>query len=278
MNSKFKTAKGRKRQANRKAYLKRKGAKVPEKVKAYVKRAIDAEIQDKCDVQTILSTSGGGTSGFVRGFGIDSALPNYGITTANIIPSLSLGLDEDKRIGNYVKPKSLVVNYTIMAMPIDKGITEINKNEGMPFYVAVLFYSRKDSKTNNTNSTLKDFGATNLSFTTINDFLLPFNKELYNIHSFKKYKMYPSQKQEVVGTAVELTGVEAINGYVPMVMKSQKLPLPARLNFDDGAILPTNARIYCAIGVFNIDNSTTDRATQIRCKVEMNSVLTYQNA
>jgi len=279
MQSKFKTAKGRKRQANARAYKKRKAAAgvVPAKVKNYVKRAIDREIQDKQDVQTILTTAGGQTSGLVRGYGIDSAVANFGITTSSVVPIVSIGSDEDKRIGNYVRPKSLVVNYTINAMPIDKQ-TPSNANEGMPFYVAVVFYSRKDSRTNNTNTSFKDFGATNLSWTSINDFLIPFNKELYNIHSYKRYKMAACQKSEIIGTTLVQTALESPNGYVPMIMKSQRLKLPAKLSFDDNTAAATNSRIYCAIGVFNIDNSTTDRANTIRAKVEMNSVLTYQNA
>lgn len=264
----------------KKAY-KRKPASAPAKVTAsvkdYVKKAIDREIQDKCEVQTILTTAGGASTGMVRGFGIDSTAANFGITTSSIIPALTIGLDEDKRIGNYIRPKSLVVNYTICALPID-DVTPSNKYEGMPFYVAVVFYSRKDSRTNNVNNTIKDFGVGNVAFSTINDFLLPFNKEGYNIHSFKKHKMYPCQKTDIVGTTLVQTQLNGINGFVPMVMKAQKLSLPARLIYDDNATTPTNARIYCAIGVFNIDNSTLDRANTIRAKVEMNSVLTYENA
>jgi len=278
MRSEFKTVKGRKAQANRKAYQKRKVAKVPDKVKAYVKQALDREIQDKQDVSAILTTAGGSTTGFVRGYGINSASVNYGITTQSIIPQVTQGLDEDKRVGNYVRPKSLVVNYTLNAMPVDAGVdVPLNKNP-TPFYCAVIFYSRKDSLTNNTNNTLKDFGSVNFPFETINDFLLPFNKELYNIHSFKKYKMAPAQEIGVFGTTQTIDLLNSVNGYVPMVMKSQTLKLPAKLNFDDATSQPTNARIYCAIGVFNIDNSVPDRATTIRVKCEMNSVLTYQNA
>lgn len=278
MNPKWKTAKGKKRAANRKAYQKRKAGKVPEKVKDYVKKALDREIQDKQDVASILTTAGGSTTGFVRGYGINSASVNYGISTQSIIPQVTQGLDEDKRVGNYVRPKSLVVNYTLNAMPVDAGVdVPLNKNP-TPFYCAVLFYSRKDSLTNNVNSTLKDFGSVNFPFETINDFLLPFNKELYNIHSFKKYKMAPATSIGVFGTTTTIDLNNSVNGYVPMVMKSQKLKLPAKLIFDDTTSQPTNARIYCAIGVFNIDNSVPDRATTIRVKCEMNSVLTYQNA
>jgi len=285
MNSKWKTAAGRRYQANQKAYKKRKAFAavtskgVPAKVKDFVKRAIDAEIQDKQDVAQIVTVAGGQTSGFVRGYGINSSIANSGLTTISVIPPVPIGTDEDKRTGNVIKPKSLVVNYTLNATPIDTGIPgAINQQNGMPYYVAVIFYSRKDSRTSSSNVGIKDFGSVNFSFDTINDFLLPFNKEMFNIHSFKKYKMYPSQSIGLFGTTQTTDTLNSINGYVPMVMKSQKLSLPAKLLFDDNAQQPTNARIYCAIGVFNIDNSTPARADTVRVKVEMNSVLTYQNA
>lgn len=281
MNSKFKTAKGRKRQANRKAYVKRKAAasaKVPAKVKAYVKKAIDAEIQDKVDLLTVFSTAGGSTTGNVRGFGIDNTSTFYGITSGSIIPTVAVGTTEDTRVGNYIKPKSMVVRYTIHANPIDKVTLGINKNEGMPFYVAVVFYSRKDSRGSSINDALKDLGNSSVPFATIQDFLVPFNKELYNIHAFKKYKMHPSQSTELVGTTQVVNSINAPAGCVSMVMASQKIKLPSKLIYDDASTVPTNARVYCAIGVFNFDNSTLDRSTQIRARVEMTSTLTYQNA
>lgn len=253
--------------------------KVSATVKAYVKKAIDTEIEDKLDVQQILTTAGGSTTGLVRGYGINSGTANYGITTVSVIPTVPLGTDTDKRIGNSIRPKSLYVHYTLNATPIDTGITDaINQQAGMPYYVAVLFYSRKDNRTSSLNTNIKDFGSINFSFETINDFLLPFNKDVFNILSFKKYKMYPSQEKGLFGTTVTTSETRSINGYVPMVMCRQKLKLPNKLMFDDNASQPTNARIFCAIGVFNIDNSVPDRATTIRVKAEMNSYLYYQNA
>jgi len=279
MQSKFKTPRGRKRQANRKAYLKRKAnAKVPLKVKNYVKKAIDREIQDKQEVSVIASTQGVLTTGFIRGFGIDNTSSNYGLTTTNIIPPITFGQEEDKRIGNKVRTKSLVANYVIYAQPLDAVVANNNTPEGIPFLVAVLFYNRKDSRGSSINDTIKDYGATNTEFTNINDFLLPFNKESFNILSYKVYKMYPSQKKQVVGTVEQFVGVNSIPGYVPMVMKSQRLKLPATLIYDDAATTPTNARVYCAMGCFNIDNSVANRADVIRARVELNTTLTYQNA
>jgi len=256
---------------------KSRSAKVSVNVKKYVKKAIDGEIQDKCDVLTILSTAGGSTNGLVRGYGIDSSTANHGITTASVIPGVPQGTDEDKRIGNYVRPKSLVVNYTITALPIDP-VTPSNKAEGLPFYCVVVFYSRKDNRTSSVNNTIKDFGSLNVAMTSINDLLLPFNRELYTIHSYKKYKMYACQRVDIIAGQQVLSAINGFPGYTPQVMCSQRLKLPKKLMFDDGATNPTNARIYCGIGVFNITNDTSERANTIRAKVEMNSVLTYQNA
>jgi len=282
MKAEFKTPAGRRRQYNKKAYAKRKAnasAKVPEKVKAYVKKAIDAEVQDKLDVSSILSVAGGSTTGFVRGYGINSTISNSGITTVSVIPPVPLGQDTDKRIGNVIRPKALYVHYTLNATPIDTGLVgAINQQNGMPFYCAVIFYSRKDNRTSSSNAGIKDFGSVNFSFDTINDFLLPFNKDLFTIHSFKKYKMYPSQAIGLFGTTTTTETLNSINGHVPMVMCRQKLKLPAKLVFDDNTQQPTNARIFCAIGVFNVDNSTPDRSTTVRVKCEMNSYLYFQNA
>lgn len=248
-------------------------------VKNYVKKAIDLEVQDKLDVSSILSVSGVSTSGFVRGYGINSSAVNYGLTTTSVIPQVPLGTDTDKRVGNVIKPKAFYVHYTLNATPIDSGTTSpINQQNGMPFYTVVLFYSRKDNRSSSSNVGIKDFGSVNFTFETINDFLLPFNKDLFTIHSFKKYKMFPSQQLGLFGTTTTADTQNSINGYVPMVMCRQKLKLPSKLMFDDATAQPTNARIFCAIGVFNIDNSTPDRASTVRVKCEMNSYLYFQNA
>lgn len=282
MQSKFKTAKGRKRQANRRAYLKRKAASavVSQKVKNYVKKAIDREVQDKEEVLTVFTTAGGSTTGLIRGYGIDSTAANYGITTsASIIPVISIGDEEDKRTGNKIRPKSLYARYVITANHLsNNSATSTNKQFGMPFYVCVLFYNRKDSRTNNTNDTLKDNGSGSTDLTTIPDLLLPWNSEMYNIISFKKYKMYCPQQKEIVGTTDTFTQLPDINGCSSMIMCNQKLKVPANLIYDDSGAQPVNQRIYCSVGVFNLDNSTPDRATTVRANIEMVSHLKYQNA
>lgn len=255
-------------------------SKVSNNVKNYVKKAIDREIQDKEEVNSIFSVAGGATTGLIRGYGIDSTSANYGITTTNsIVPIIVFGTDEDKRVGNSIRPKSLVARYVINATALsNNSVTSTNKQFGMPFYVSVLFYNRKDTKTNSTNDTIKDNGSASTDFTTIFDHLTPWNKDMYNILSYKRYKMYPSQQKEIVGTTEVTTQLPSINGCVPMVMRSQKLKLPAKLVYDDATQQPSNARIYCAVGVFNIDNSDPDRSSTVRATITMTTHMKYQNA
>jgi len=281
MKSQFKTPRGRKRQANKKYYAKKKrSAKVSDKVKNYVKKAIDREIQDKEEVNSIFSVAGGATTGLIRGYGIDSTATNYGITTVNsIIPIISVGQEEDKRIGNAIRPKSLIARYVINAEALsNNSVTSTNKQFGMPFYVSVLFYNRKDTKTNATNDTIKDNGSSSTDFTTIFDHLTPWNTDMYNILSYKRYKMYPSQQKEIVGTTEVTTQLPSIGGCATSIMCNQKLKLPAKLVYDDATQQPSNARIYCAVGVFNLDNSTPDRSTTVRATITMATHMKYQNA
>jgi len=274
MQSKFKTPRGRKRQANRKAYLKRKAnAKVPQKVKAYVKRAIDREIEDKYEMKTIFTVGGSSTTGRIIGYGINNQTSFTGITTTDsIIPVLQNGNSVEGRLGNKLTVKQFYVRYHLYAVnqhPV------VNPVFGVPFIVCVLFYSRKDSRTNNTNDTLMEFGSSNTSLVNTSDLTLKFNKDLYNIHGFYKHKLYPSQAIDLTGNSTAIAG---ITGYTPSVSKVVKIKIPAKLVYDDTTAQPTNSRIYCSVGVFNVDNSKYVPSTTFRANIEMSSHIVYQDA
>lgn len=274
MQSKWKTAKGRKRQANKKAYAKRKAnAKVPQKVKNYVKRAIDREIEDKYETLEVFSVQGTNTSGRVIGYGINNQTSFTGITSTNsIIPVLSAGSAIDGRLGNKVSVKQFYVRYHISA---EAQNTTTNIGGGLPFYVCVLFYSRKDSRTNNTNDTIMEYGNTNTALTNIEGLTLKFNKDLYNIHGFYKHKLYQSQAKDAAGVS---TAVPGITGFQPSVSKVARIKLPAKLVYDDATAQPTNSRIYASVGVFNYDNSKYLPSSQYRASIQMTSHIVYQDA
>lgn len=276
MNPKWKTPKGRKRAANRKAYLKRKataGAKVPAKVKAYVKKAIDREIEDKYETLEVFSVQGTNTTGRVLGYGINNQTSYTGITSSNsIIPVLNSGSSIDNRLGNKVSVKQFYVRYHISAEPQN---TTTNIGGGLPFYACVLFYSRKDSKTNNTNDTIMEYGNSNTSLTNIEGLTLKFNKDLYNIHGFYKHKLYQSQAKDAAGVS---TAVSGISGFQPSASNVVKIKLPSKLIYDDAAAQPTNSRIYASVGVFNYDNSKYLPSSTYRATIQMTSHLVYQDA
>jgi len=276
MQSKFKTPAGRRRQYNKRAYAKRKAAavaKVPAKVKAYVKKAIDREIEDKYEVLTVFTVGGSSTTGRIVGYGINNQTTFTGITSANsIIPVLQNGNSSETRLGNKVNVKQFYVRYHLYAVnqhPV------VNPVFGVPFIVCVLFYSRKDSRTNNTNDTLMEFGSTSTSLVNTSDLTLKFNKDLYNIHGFYKHKMYPSQSVDGTGATSAIAG---ITGFQPAVQKVVKIKLPSKLIYDDTTAQPTNSRIYCSVGVFNVDNSKYVPSTTFRANIEMSSHIVYQDA
>lgn len=247
--------------------------KVSNNVKAYVKKAIDNEIEDKMETLTVFTVGGSSTTGRIVGYGINNQTSFTGITSANsIIPILAAGTSVDTRLGNKVTVKSFYVRYHVYAVnqhPV------VNPVFGVPFIVCVLFYSRKDSRTNNTNDTLMEFGNSTTALVNTSDLTLKFNKDLYNIHGFYKHKLYPSQAVDGSGNTSAIAGV---SGFAPAAMKTVKIKLPSKLIYDDGTTQPTNSRIYASVGVFNIDNSKYIPSTSFRANIEMSSHLVYQDA
>lgn len=272
MQDKFKTSKGRKYQRKQKLTAKPK-AKVSASVKAYVKKAIDIEVEDKQDVLGIFTTQGTSNTGKIVGYGINNTTTFTGIhSNGSIIPNILQGITSDTRIGNKIKVKDFYVRYHIVANAI---APTVNVPEGLPFYVVVVFYNRKDSKTNPTNDTMMEYGATNTSLVFLNDLTLDFNKDVFNILGFYKHKMYPSQKLDVSGLSTPIVGV---SGYVPAVMKKVKVKIPSKLQYDDNSAQPTTTRVFCSVGVFNVDNSRYIPSQTIRANVELTSHIVYQDA
>lgn len=271
MQAKFKTPAGRRRQYNKRAYAKRKAkaeaAKVPEKVKAYVKKALDADNEDKHMLKNVFSATN------CLGGGFDSTGTNIGLTTTDsIIPLVIQGTAVSNRVGNRINVKSLLVRLMLEAKPVATS----NSVEGLPFYVRVVFYNRKDSMTNPTNNTILDLAGTSTSFTYQNQsLLLKYNTDLFNIISSKTYKMAPCQGVTDVGVTSER---QPPNGFVSHVLRQFKIKCPKKLIYDDGASQPMH-RIYCAIGVVNADGSNVLPALNgTRLQVSLDTQLVYEDS
>lgn len=280
MNSKWKTAKGRRRVANRKYYLNKKAKAVVAAasgsskggvslaVAKYVKKMIDKDQEDKHDLLNVWTNANCLQSGF------DSSSTNSGLTTSNsIIPVVTQGVAVDNRIGNQIRPKSLIARLILQARPVNPTDNFV---AGLPFYVRVVFYNRKDSMTNNNNTTILDLGGSNTGFTgSLASLLLKYNKDTFNIIKSYTFKMMPAQ---AVSASSVTSSENMANGFRSHIYKNVRLPIPKKLRYDDTAAQP-NHRIYCAVGVVNADNSSVlPITTGYRLRVSMDTHLIFEDA
>lgn len=242
------------------------GTKVSKNVKAYVDKAIDRNSEDKHMLKNVFSATN------CIGGGFDSTGTNIGLTTTDsIIPLVIQGTAVSNRVGNRINVKSLLVRLMLEAKPVSTS----NSVEGLPFYVRVVFYNRKDSMTNPTNNTILDLAGTSTAFTYQNgSLLLKYNTDLFNIISSKTYKMAPCQGDSGGVTSER----QPPNGFVSHVLRQFKLKCPKKLIYDDGSSQPMH-RIYCAIGVVNADGQNVQPAiTGNRLQVSLDTHIVYEDA
>lgn len=246
MRAEFKTAKGRAYQARqRKKAMSKAQSKVNTvaDVRTIVNKAIASANEDKHFVKNVYFDVN------VPGCGFNSTSTNSGLTTTDsIIPLIIQGDTVSQRDGNRIKVKSLSVRLQLQAKPV----SSTNAQEGLPFYVRVVFYNRKDSMTNNTNTGILDEGGSSTNFTyDAGSLLLNYNKDLFNIIKSKTYKMAPCQAADIFGVTLPR---EPPNGFVSHVLKKFKIKCPKTMIYDDTTAQPMH-RIYAAIGVVNADGS-----------------------
>jgi len=274
MRAEFKTAKGRAYQANqryraKKLALSKASAKVNTvaDVRTIVNRAIATANEDKHYIKNVYFEQS------IPGCGFNSTSTNSGLTTTDsIIPLVVQGDTVSNRDGNRIKVKNLSVRLQLQARPVNV----LNNVEGLPFYVRVVFYYRKDSMTNNTNTGILDEGPNSANFTyDTGSLLLNYNKDLFTIVKSKTYKMAPCQ-------AVDGAGVTSVrdppNGFVSHVLKKFSIKCPKNLIYDDNSAQPMH-RIYCAIGVINADGSNISPVSNgTRCRVSLDTHLIFEDS
>jgi len=238
------------------------------KVKKYVKSTIARNIENKHFVKDVYFNA------ICPGTGFDSTSTNSGLTTSgSIIPTISPGVAVDQRIGNKIRVRQLQIRMHLQSQPVNPTNNSV---EGLPFYVRVVFYNRKDSKTNNTNNTILDLGGSSTSFTGATSSLLyNYNKDTFNIIKSQTFKMQPIQRLTGAGVSSDC---QVANGFASHILRSFNIKCPKVLVYDDVTAQP-NARIFCAIGVVNGDGSSIQPAVGgYRLRVSMDSHLVYEDA
>lgn len=238
------------------------------KVKKYVKSTIARNIENKHYVKDVFFNTN------CPGVGFDSTSTNSGLTTStSIIPTISPGVAVDQRIGNKIRVRQLQVRMHLQSNPVNPTNNSV---EGLPFYVRVVFYNRKDSKTNNTNNAILDLGGSSTSFTGATSSLLyNYNKDTFNIIKSQTFKMQPIQRLTAAGVSSDC---QVANGFSSHILRSFNIKCPKVLTYDDVSATP-NARIFCAIGVVNADGSGIQPAVGgYRLRVSMDSHLVFEDA
>jgi len=259
-------------------------------VKQYVKRAIHTEIENKQVEQPLLLETALYKSGF------SSIGTNIGITTDNIMPSITQSDTQEGRNGNRIKPMSMTVKYLINANPLQQHPTVDGANvagrvntcnfythAGKPFHVRVVIYSLKDNLDSNDNSRLIQNGISATNLIDIEDMYSYYNKDKYNIHYSKTIKMAANRFEvyaDVAGVAKLTNSGSFFNGNAPSTHYGMaKIKLPAKLLFDDtqGDNTPTNFKCYLAAGCVNDDNSEI-KSTEYRADITARSFLVFEDA
>jgi hypothetical protein len=233
-------------------------------LKSYVKKLVNNTEEVKCFTQAVAYKANVPGTGFLTtaGTGFNSA--------SSIIPVIYQGTGQNQRIGNKIRPVSFYVRGHILALPVN---TTTNTQSNMPFYVRVVFWRQTANLTGLSNIQILDDGITaggNDFEGTLDDLMVPFNRDRYTIGGSRLYKLQP--------IATTTTNTENIISKYPVSQFFKiKVPLPKVLEYNDTALDPSNARWYMSVGIVNFD-STTLVNTQIRCQVTAQGVLKYRDA
>lgn len=205
------------------------------------------------------------------GFNVEATTHNSAITNADlvpIIPEIASGTDSQTRLGDRVKPTSLIV----------KGVVSMADNpDTKPLYVRVLILSQKDVKVGSAVGTATDpahllrpaiAGAPEVAWTGTRPELNYFvNDNKFKVYMDKKFLLTPSSSA---------SGVPQVGSQFTFQKKFKSLP--AHLSFDEGnGDWPNNFAPFFAIGYCYADGSAPDTVAT-RISTNIYSRLTYEDA
>jgi len=196
---------------------------------------------------------------------------NSGITNADlvpIVPEIASGTDGSSRLGDRVKPTSLVV----------KGVVSVDENPDIrPFYVRIIMASQKDVKVGSAVGTSTD--PAHLLRTAIpgaSEIAFQGNREELNYYvNDNKFRVY-YDKQFLVTPSTVASG-QPQKGSQFKFSKTFK-SLPAHFSFDEGnGNWVNNFAPFFAIGYAYADGGAPDTVTT-RISCEAYARLSYEDA
>lgn len=208
------------------------------------------------------------------GWRVEQTSHNQPITAGdcyNIIGAIPESLTGEGRIGDKIKPKSLVVRGCV-------GLDPLFQADTRPFYVRVIIATQKDIKV--ANGTLgnvdvahllrsSDVGAPEVPFTGNRlEMTYPVNDNKFRVYMDKTYLICPTSS----ASGFPLNKSQ----FVFTKVFSQ---LPANLSFDQGnGDYCNNFAPFIAIGYAYTNGSLPDPATTTRVSTSVHAQLTYEDS
>lgn len=187
-----------------------------------------------------------------------------------IVPQIASGTDGSSRLGDRVKPKSLVV----------RGVVSVDENPNtIPFYVRVIIASQKDVKVGSKVTT--DCDSQHLLRTAIPGASeIPFSgnrKELLYRVNDNKFRVY-MDKTYLIAPVSAASGNDAGKSQFAFSYTFKEKQLPAHFSFDEGnGDWVNNFAPFITLGYAYADGSSPDTVTT-RINVDSYSLLTYEDA
>lgn len=238
---------------------------VSPKVKTYVKREIDRNLETMVAVNQVFKRVA------VPGAGLDTSNGLGLSTTAGIIPSISRGDGDADRTGDQFIAKKLVLKYNLRARDVSGTSFQPFKQ---PFLVRVIVYNKRYALDDATQVGIIDKGNTSGNLDAEPDsWMEPYNKKDFIIHYSKTFKMAPYFDQTTNPTQIMNMPTEC-KAYV---FKKTTIKLPRVLLYKDANQQPTNAMPQLAFAVCNIDGTGVTNG-QYRVDVSAETQLYYTDA
>lgn len=216
----------------------------------------------------------------VGSVGVDTTF-NSGIAgneAYSLLPPIAPGDDGNQRVGDKVRPRSLIVRGTVQW---DGHFAE--GNYCPPATARLLILTQKNIKVG-TGSTLPGFDASHLLRDNIGtdvarqynggafDNLAPINTDLFKVYMDKKVTLLPYRNDIAPGTTMTASGTTRTYSFV------KKIKCPATLTFDDGNGNFANnfAPFFCFGAV--CDDGTSAYTITTPWRVRVSSILDYEDA
>lgn len=243
------------------------------KVSKAVKKAIKYALkkQDEVKMATNLTLA---DQYSVPGAGLNTGVSLGYVSNVSIIPTVVQGAGEANRIGNIIRPKNLSIRYTLRALPTTDAASPSNTNpfKGIPFLVRVVVFQHRWAIDEGSQTGILQNGNSSQNLGSIPDnWLMPYNKEEYRIFHSKTYQMSALSHVSSTGT---LNTENQANNIKTFVMRRANIKLPKTLRFNDNNGACTNAGMFLAVAVCNIDGTVVNNA-QSRLQINAESYLSF---